>query len=270
MARWRDRIATQHRGAPRVADGCTPPMAGSHFSNCSSCWPFWGFWPRSSSSVSKGSAALRRWQPASRTSQPRPRRCTAYQAQMGGYPGGTGSSTVTDSDLGTAPGFTPGAAPKRSKRRPRRWRALGLWCDVAKPGRNQQRGSLAQGDAGEPGQLHASGSPTMEAAPSRCSTRPARSPLAPRTPRRTAARVSPGAPPQLQRQRRRRQRRPPLHRRQRPPPSHATTTTTTEPPTTTTTCPNDDHNHGASQPGSEASPATIEPPSATASSAPSR
>ncbi len=36
---------------------------------------------------------------------------TAYQAQMGGYPGGTGSATVTDSDLGTAPGFTPGAAP---------------------------------------------------------------------------------------------------------------------------------------------------------------
>ena len=36
---------------------------------------------------------------------------TAYQAQMGGYPGGTGSATVTDSDLGTAPGFTPGATP---------------------------------------------------------------------------------------------------------------------------------------------------------------
>lgn len=36
---------------------------------------------------------------------------TAYQAQMGGYPGGSGSATVTDSDLGTAPGFTPGAAP---------------------------------------------------------------------------------------------------------------------------------------------------------------
>jgi prepilin-type N-terminal cleavage/methylation domain-containing protein len=36
---------------------------------------------------------------------------SAYQAQMGGYPGGTGSATVTDSDLGTAPGFTPGAAP---------------------------------------------------------------------------------------------------------------------------------------------------------------
>ena len=36
---------------------------------------------------------------------------TAYQAQMGSYPGGTGSATVTDLDLGTAPGFTPGAAP---------------------------------------------------------------------------------------------------------------------------------------------------------------
>ncbi len=36
---------------------------------------------------------------------------TAYQAQMGGYPGGTGSATVTDSDLGIAPGFTSGAAP---------------------------------------------------------------------------------------------------------------------------------------------------------------
>ena len=36
---------------------------------------------------------------------------TAYQAQMGGYPGGSGSATATDSDLGTAPGFTPGAAP---------------------------------------------------------------------------------------------------------------------------------------------------------------
>lgn len=36
---------------------------------------------------------------------------TAYQAQMGSYPGGSGSATVTDSDLGTAPGFTPGAAP---------------------------------------------------------------------------------------------------------------------------------------------------------------
>ena len=36
---------------------------------------------------------------------------TAYQAQMGGYPGGSGSARVTDSDLGTAPGFTPGAAP---------------------------------------------------------------------------------------------------------------------------------------------------------------
>ena len=36
---------------------------------------------------------------------------TAYQAQMGGYPGGSGSATVTDSDPGTAPAFTPGAAP---------------------------------------------------------------------------------------------------------------------------------------------------------------
>ena len=36
---------------------------------------------------------------------------SAYQAQMGGYPAGTGSGSVTDSDLGTAPGFTPGAAP---------------------------------------------------------------------------------------------------------------------------------------------------------------
>ena len=36
---------------------------------------------------------------------------TAYQAQMGGYPGGSGSATVTDSDPGTAPGFTPGSAP---------------------------------------------------------------------------------------------------------------------------------------------------------------
>ena len=36
---------------------------------------------------------------------------TAYQAQMGGNPGGSGSATATDSDLGTAPGFTPGAAP---------------------------------------------------------------------------------------------------------------------------------------------------------------
>ena len=37
---------------------------------------------------------------------------SAYQAQIGNYPGGTGSATVTDSDLGTAPGFTPGAAPR--------------------------------------------------------------------------------------------------------------------------------------------------------------
>ena len=36
---------------------------------------------------------------------------TAYQAQMGGYPGGTGSPTVTDSESGAAPAFTPGAAP---------------------------------------------------------------------------------------------------------------------------------------------------------------
>lgn len=36
---------------------------------------------------------------------------SAYQVQMGSYPGGTGSATITDSDLGTAPGFTPGAAP---------------------------------------------------------------------------------------------------------------------------------------------------------------
>jgi prepilin-type N-terminal cleavage/methylation domain-containing protein len=36
---------------------------------------------------------------------------TAYQAQMGDYPGGSGSATVTDSDPGTAPAFTPGAAP---------------------------------------------------------------------------------------------------------------------------------------------------------------
>jgi prepilin-type N-terminal cleavage/methylation domain-containing protein len=36
---------------------------------------------------------------------------TAYQAQMGSYPGGAGSGTVTDLDPGTAPGFTPGAAP---------------------------------------------------------------------------------------------------------------------------------------------------------------
>jgi prepilin-type N-terminal cleavage/methylation domain-containing protein len=36
---------------------------------------------------------------------------TAYQAQIGAYPGGSGSATVTDSDVGTAPAFTPGAAP---------------------------------------------------------------------------------------------------------------------------------------------------------------
>ena len=36
---------------------------------------------------------------------------TAYQAQMGSYPGGTGSAAVTDSDPGIAPGFVPGAAP---------------------------------------------------------------------------------------------------------------------------------------------------------------
>lgn len=36
---------------------------------------------------------------------------TAYRAQMDGYPGGSGSATVTDSDPGTAPGFTPGAPP---------------------------------------------------------------------------------------------------------------------------------------------------------------
>ncbi len=36
---------------------------------------------------------------------------SAYQAQMGSYPGGTGSARVTDSDVGTTPGFTPGAAP---------------------------------------------------------------------------------------------------------------------------------------------------------------
>ena len=47
-----------------------------------------------------------------------------------------------------------GSRTERSKRRPRRRRALGLWCDVAKPGRSQQRGSLAQRGAREPGQLH--------------------------------------------------------------------------------------------------------------------
>jgi prepilin-type N-terminal cleavage/methylation domain-containing protein len=36
---------------------------------------------------------------------------SAYDAQMGAYPGGTGSATATDSDPGTAPGFTPGSAP---------------------------------------------------------------------------------------------------------------------------------------------------------------
>ena len=36
---------------------------------------------------------------------------TAYQAEMGSYPGGTGSATVTDSDPGSVPAFTPGAAP---------------------------------------------------------------------------------------------------------------------------------------------------------------
>ena len=36
---------------------------------------------------------------------------SVYQAQMASYPGGTGSARVTDSDVGTAPGFTPGAAP---------------------------------------------------------------------------------------------------------------------------------------------------------------
>ena len=36
---------------------------------------------------------------------------SAYQAQMASYPGGTGSARVTDSDVGTTPGFTPGAAP---------------------------------------------------------------------------------------------------------------------------------------------------------------
>ena len=46
------------------------------------------------------------------------------------------------------------SSTERSQRRPRRWRALGLWCDVTEPGRNQQRGSLAQRGAGEPGQLH--------------------------------------------------------------------------------------------------------------------
>lgn len=36
---------------------------------------------------------------------------TAYQAQMGGYLAGSGSATVTDSDPGTAPEFTPRTAP---------------------------------------------------------------------------------------------------------------------------------------------------------------
>lgn len=35
----------------------------------------------------------------------------AYQTQMGAYPSGTGSATVTDSDPGTAPAFTSGAVP---------------------------------------------------------------------------------------------------------------------------------------------------------------
>ena len=35
----------------------------------------------------------------------------AYQVQLGAFPGGTGSSTVTDSDAATPPNFTPGAAP---------------------------------------------------------------------------------------------------------------------------------------------------------------
>ncbi|HTU38262.1 MAG TPA: putative Ig domain-containing protein [Acidimicrobiales bacterium] len=36
---------------------------------------------------------------------------SAYEAQMGSYPGGSGSAHVTDSDPGTPPAFTPGNAP---------------------------------------------------------------------------------------------------------------------------------------------------------------
>ncbi len=36
----------------------------------------------------------------------------AYRVQMGGYPGGTGSAVVTDSDPGLAPGFVAGTAPQ--------------------------------------------------------------------------------------------------------------------------------------------------------------
>ncbi|HVT42702.1 MAG TPA: prepilin-type N-terminal cleavage/methylation domain-containing protein, partial [Acidimicrobiales bacterium] len=38
----------------------------------------------------------------------------AYEAEMGGYPGGTGTATVTDDDPGTAPAFAAGAAPQGS------------------------------------------------------------------------------------------------------------------------------------------------------------
>jgi prepilin-type N-terminal cleavage/methylation domain-containing protein len=36
---------------------------------------------------------------------------SAYETQMGAYPGGSGSGHVTDSDPGTPPAFSPGAAP---------------------------------------------------------------------------------------------------------------------------------------------------------------
>ena len=77
---------------------------------------------------------------------------SAYQAQMGSYPGGTGSASGHRLGSGHGARVHARSSTERSERRPLRWRALGLWCDVAKPRWHQQRGPVAQRGAGEPGQ----------------------------------------------------------------------------------------------------------------------
>ena len=219
--------------------------------------------------------ALRRWRPASRTLQRQPKPSPPTRPRWAATPGGPDrppSRTRTRAQL-------PDSLPAQRQTEMNAARAGGelLASGATSPnlGGTRQRGPLAQRGAGEPRQLHASGSPTTEAGMVQVLDAAGQVPAGATHTAKDCSAVSAGGPTTRQRTRRPRQRprRLPHHNdyhrsandddnHHRSPEPPTTTTTTIAPTTTTTSLP-----HTTRPPDS---PATMEPPSATASSAPSR
>ena len=152
MAWWRDRIATGTEVAPRAAHGCYAPMAGFTLLELLIVMAVLGILAGivvfSLQGVGSSATVAACQSDFATTTEA----VTAYQAQMGGYPGGTGSATVTDSDLGTAPGFTPGAAPSGVNAARAGGELLVSGATAPNLGGTDSDGPLAQRGAGKPGQ----------------------------------------------------------------------------------------------------------------------